>query len=97
MTEQERIEFTVSTFVNILRDNSLRLQRAEQRREHALAGLDQGHENYRIVWIKDSVIRVLGTLEEIAREFNEGNPAEVCTLQDFGDILQSTLRTLVKG
>lgn len=95
MTSEESIGFTVDIFVNLLRENTLRLQRAEQRRAVALAGLEQGQENYRIIWIKDSVGRVLDCLESIARDFNQSNPTEVATLHDFGDILQSTIRTIV--
>jgi hypothetical protein len=95
MTTAEKVEFTVSALTNFLRSNSLRIQRALQQREVAYNHIERGEEGYyRVVWLKESVMRIFDTLEAVASDFNKSHPDEVCTNKDFGDILLSALRTL---
>ncbi len=94
MTTEERIEFTVNVFANLLHNRRDRLATGIRRREEAKEVLEKGGENYRTEWIHQSVMRVVDTLTEIARDFDAQHPDDQCTTQDFGDILMSTIRAL---
>lgn len=91
---EEDIEFTVATLLNVRKDNKLRLTRAHQLRDEAHSANEAGRDNYRVEWIRLSVMRIFETLELIAIAFNTEHPEDLCTAKDLGDILMSSLRTL---
>ena len=94
MTTEEQIEFTVAVFSNVLHDRRDRIAAGIRRREEAHELAQQGKTNYRTEWVRDSVLRVVDTLAEIARDFDAKHPDDQCTTKDFGDILMSTIRAL---
>lgn len=97
-TTQDKIDFTVSVFTSTLRNKRLRVQNALRDREetHDLLQKGLGRDSKRGELITDGVLRLFDTLELVAREFNQKHPDDMCTTQDFGDILLSAIRTLQK-
>jgi virulence-associated protein VapD len=96
MLTNEELDYTVTTFVNVVRANKSRLRTSLRNRERAHEDLEKGLANERIEWVRESVMVMMDTLEEIARKFNEKHPNDLCSVDDFKDILMSTLRTFAQ-
>ncbi len=96
MTTEEQISFTVSAFLSVLDDSARRIKRSTRLRDQIHEALMRGDEpdHYRVEWMRESVVEIFSLLETIATKFNEAHPDDVCTSQDFEDLLASTLATL---
>jgi hypothetical protein len=96
MVGSSAVNFTVETLVGVVRQKRQRLAHGLQLRDAIHAALDDGREldHYRVAWIKDSVVRLFGELEEIARDFNRDHPDDCCSVHDFCDVLASAIGTL---
>lgn len=96
MTNDQEIEFTVAVLRGVLEKGASRLATSMKRREETYNLIQEGKDNYRTEWLRGSVLRIIDTLGEIALEFDAAHPDEVCSVQDFGDILASTINSLKK-
>lgn len=97
MLTQDQVDFTVNTLLNAVRTHQMRLRTALKNRDDAHDEAERGVENYRIAWLKSCVGTVFVTLEDLARDFNETYPDELCSAEDLKDILMSALRTLAQN
>ena len=98
MTKSEQIGFTRLVFGQLMQMDETKLQRGLNRRQSLLAMSRAGvvMATPRVEWLNTTANRVLGVLAEMAESFNEANPDDMISLQDFIDVLAGTARILKK-
>src|SRR5262245_44897567 len=96
MDAAEDIAFTVRTFEKVLNNEKHRLAVGIALRNHLFEKLDSGAEvsHYRLQWMHKGVMRVIKTLEMLAREFNATHKTDKYSTADMIDVATSVVSTL---
>lgn len=94
-----QIDFTVRTLAAVKNRDAARLARGSAIREllHKQLKLGMAPEHYRLEWINRSIGRVIDTLGQVAAEFDREHPDDKASVNDFADILASTMLTLQRA
>jgi hypothetical protein len=93
------IENVANILLFVVKSQAIKLAYGTRKREEIREKLKKGIKctDYRAGWLMDSRSRILDTLAEVGNTFNARFPHDCASVQDFVDILQSTMNQLIAG
>jgi hypothetical protein len=98
MASKTKIDFISNVFTTLVTTNVDRLRTGYKRREIMHKDIAAGKEptGYRADFLRSSVKKVVGLLDDLAVEFNTLYQDDRISLHDFTDILQTTINYIKK-
>jgi hypothetical protein len=96
MFTQAQLRKTSEILYHTVTSKDVKLRYGLSKRAEIMAALKRGEKvgGYRVQFILRARNAIVDTLMEVGQEFNTANPHDLVSLQDFGDVLTTTLKQL---
>lgn len=93
------VDFAINTILDYVRDKDRRLRVSAEIRTTLGDALARGETpvHYRIDWLRASSERVNDLLQQLALEFNQAHPADMCSVADLMDVLHNSLHRIKRA